>query len=49
MYGLGSSFKYGVNSYVVVEALNKYVLASAEAYDEDPGQQAPIGLMASGG
>ena len=33
----------------MLEALDTYVLASEEASYEDPWQQYPMGLMASGG
>ena len=45
----GSIFQTGYNNYMLAEALDKYVLASAEAAYEDPGKQAPLELMVSGG
>ena len=34
---------------MMLESLVEYMLASAEAAYEDPGQQMPMGFMASGG
>ena len=34
---------------MVAETMNKYELASAEADYENPGERAPMGLMAQGG
>ena len=44
-----SSFQYEENNYMLAETLEEYALASAEAADENPGEQAPMGFMALGG
>ena len=49
MDGLISSFQYEENNYMLAETLEEYALASAEAADENPGEQAPMGFMALGG
>ena len=46
---LGSSFQYVDNKYMSAEALEEYVLASAEAAYQDPGQHVPMVFMASEG
>ena len=47
MYGLGSSFQYEEIKSMVAESMEEYGLASAEAAYERPGEQVPIGFMAS--
>ena len=47
MSGLGSSFQYEEINYMVAEATEEILLASAEAAYEDPGEQASLGSMAS--
>ena len=47
--GLTSSFRFEEYSSMSLEALDEYVLAYSEAYYKDPGEQAPMGFMASGG
>ena len=49
MAGLGSIFQSEEINYMVAEAMEGYVLASAEAAYEYPGEQAPMGFIASGG
>ena len=49
MYGLGSIFQDEEKNYMVAEALEKYALYDAEVTYEDPGKQAPMGLMAFSG
>ena len=49
MAGLGSSFQSEESNSVVAEAMEEYVLASAEALYEDPGEQAPMCFMDAGG
>ena len=34
---------------MVAETMDKYALSSAESTYENPGEQAPMGFMASGG
>ena len=46
---LGSSFQYGKKNSMLVEALEEYVLDSVEYDYEEPGKQAPMILMTSGG
>ena len=43
------SFQAGDNNYMMSEALEGYVLASAESAYEDTGQHTPMLFMASGG
>ena len=49
MVGLVSSLQSGNNNYMVSESLEGYALDSAYAAHEDPGKQAPMGFMVSGG
>ena len=44
---LGSSFQFEEINYMKAEAMEEYVLASAEAAYEDPGEQAPMGFLAA--
>ena len=46
---LGVIFQAGGNNYMMSEALEGYVLASAESAYEDPRQQASMVFMTSGG
>ena len=46
---LVSSFQSKERNSMVAEAMEEYVLASAETAYEDPGKQVPMGLMVSGG
>ena len=46
---MGGSFQYVNKNYMVLEALEEYVLAYVEETYEDPGQQAPMGFVESGG
>ena len=48
MDGLGGRFHAPENNYIVEEELEEYALDSEDSMDEDPGQQAPMGFMASG-
>ena len=48
MVVLGSIFQSVKKKSMVAEALEEYALSSSESAYEDPGQQAPIGSMASG-
>ena len=47
MAGYGSRFQTPDNNYMLAEALEEYELASEDSAYEDPGQEAPIGFMAS--
>ena len=49
MYGLGSSFKYEEKNYMLSESLKECELEYVEVDYEDPGEQAIMGFMASGG
>ena len=49
MAGLSSIFQSDEDNYVVAETLQGYVLASAEAAYENPGEQSPIVFVALGG
>ena len=49
MYILWVSFQAGENNSMMSEALEGYVLASAESVNEDTGQQAPMVFMSPGG
>ena len=46
---LVSSFQYGENNSMLVESLEEYVLDYVEYDFEEPGKQAPMRLMTSGG
>ena len=48
MNGLGSIFQSELKNSMATEILEEYVLASTEAAYENPGEQAPMGLMALG-
>ena len=48
MYGLGSSFQSEEINSMVAEAMEEFVLASAEGYCEDPWRQIIMVFMASG-
>ena len=45
MAGLGIIFQSEESNSMVAEAMEEYLLASAELAYEDPGEQAPIGFM----
>ena len=47
--GLDSSFQYEENNSRVTETLEEYMLDYAEEAYENPGEQAPRGIMALGG
>ena len=47
--GLSSIFKAEEKKSMVEETMEEYVLASAEADDENIGEQSPMGFMESGG
>ena len=49
MDGLGSSFQSEKRNSVIAEATEEYVLAFSESDYEDPGEQAQMRLMATGG
>ena len=49
MARLGIIIQARDNNSMIPEALEEYMLTYAEAYYEDPGQQSPMGFMASGG
>ena len=38
-----------MNNYMLMETMEEHVLASVEEAYENPGEQAPMGFMASGG
>ena len=46
---LVSSFQYEESNSMVAEAMEEYALACIEAACEYPGEQAPMGFMATGG
>ena len=48
MAGLGSIFQYEDSNSMLAESMGEYALSSAEAAYEDPGEQAPMGFVASG-
>ena len=49
MSSFGSSFQYEERNSMVAESMEEYALASAKGAYEYPGEQAPMGLIASGG
>ena len=49
MARLGIIIQARDNNSMIPEALEEYMLTYAEAYYKDPGQQSPMGFMASGG
>ena len=48
MTGLGGIFQSEEKKSMLVEALEEYSVATAESSYKDPGEQAPMGIMASG-
>ena len=48
MHGLGIIFQSEKYNSMISEALEEYALASAEADYESPGEQSPMGFIASG-
>ena len=49
MAGWNSSFQYEESNSMVAEAMEEYVLLSAEEAYEDPGEQAPMVFMTTEG